>query len=44
MIPADVKAYKTKRNKRSGGCMLQFFIRSTFKTGNKMQKSYVFFI
>ena len=30
MIPADVKANKPKRNKRSGGCTLKFFI--TFKT------------
>ena len=27
MIPADVKAYKTKRNKRSGGCMLTIFYK-----------------
>ena len=32
MIPADVKANKNKRNRQSGGCILQTFIRSTFKT------------
>ena len=33
MIPADVKKLtKTKRNKRSGGCILQIFIKSNFKT------------
>ena len=31
MIPVDVKANKTKRNTRFGGCNLQTFI-STFKT------------
>ena len=30
MIPADVKPSKPKINKRSGGCILQFFI--TLKT------------
>ena len=30
MIPANVKANKTKRNKISGGCILQFFVRSIF--------------
>ena len=32
MISTDVKANKTTRNKRSGGCILQIFTRSTFKT------------
>ena len=36
MTPVDVKANKTKRNKRSGGFILQFFIRSTFKTWDTM--------
>ena len=31
----DVKANKNK-NKRSGGCILQILIRSTFKTWNTM--------
>ena len=36
MVPADVKAIKTKRNKRCDGSILQIFIRSTFKTWNTM--------
>ena len=36
MIPADVKANKNNNKKRSGGCSLQFFMRSTFKTRNAM--------
>ena len=36
--------YKTTRNKRCGGCILQIFIRSTFKTWNAMQKGCAFFI
>ena len=31
-------SYKTTRNKRSGGCILQIFIRSSFKTWNTMSK------
>ena len=36
MISSDVKAIKTTRNKRSSGCILQIFIRSTFRTWNTM--------
>ena len=36
LIPADVKANKKTRNKRSGGCILQIFIRCTFKDWNIM--------
>ena len=32
----------TTRNKLSGGCVLQIFTRSTFKTWNKMYKEHVF--
>ena len=32
MISADVKAMKTIRNKRSGGSVLQIFIRRNFET------------
>ena len=32
MISADVKANKRTRNKRSGGSILQMFIRRTFRT------------
>ena len=32
MISADVKAKKKKTNKRSGGFILQIFIKRTFKT------------
>ena len=32
MIPADVKANKKTRNKRSGGSILQIFVRHTFRT------------
>ena len=31
-----LQVVKTKRNKRSGGCILQIFIRNTFKTWNAM--------
>ena len=34
MISADVKANKRTRNKRSGGSILQMFIRRTFRTWN----------
>ena len=43
-IYEHVPIIKTKRNKRSGGSILQIFIRSTFKTWNTMQKRYIFFI
>ena len=39
MISADIiKANKNNitRNKRSGGCILQIFVRSTLKTCNTM--------
>ena len=32
MISADVKANKNNKNKRSSDCILEIFIRSTFKT------------
>ena len=36
MIPFDVKANKKNKNNRIGVCILQIFIRITFKTWNKM--------
>ena len=36
MWSADVKAEKTTRNKRSGGCILQIFIKGTSKTWDTM--------
>ena len=41
MIPADVKTCQvinTKINKRSDGCILQIFIKSTFKTEIQCKK------
>ena len=32
MISADVKTNKTTRNKRHGSCIIQIFVRCTFKT------------
>ena len=32
MISVDVNANKNNNKKRSGGCISQIFIRSTFKT------------
>ena len=37
MISADVKANKKARNKRSGGSILQIFIRCPFETWNTSQ-------
>ena len=44
MISADVKAKKTIRNKRSGGSVLQIFIRRNFETWNTIHKGHLFFI
>ena len=35
-MSADVKANKNNNKKRSTDCILQFFIRSTYKTWNTM--------
>ena len=43
IIPADLrKLIKTKGNKRSGGSILQIFIRSTLKTWKTVYKSMCF--
>ena len=36
------KLIKIERNKRSGGCILQFFIRSTFKLEIQLKKGMYF--
>ena len=43
MTSADIKGIITTRNKRSGGCILQIFIRSTSKTCKIQWKKGMYF-
>ena len=41
-MSAELKANKTTRNKKSGGCILQILIKKYFQKGNSMSNHPIF--